>query len=164
MTGDIKYVSVVGIPFEVPDRVVVEIMSRFGTVKDIKMNFYQQNLQGIANGTRCVKMIVQKDIPSCIKIGNKAINISYSGQLKTCYKCGYSTHIGSECTTEGNERINIWNDENFPLLPDTNIVSNSPLAPVQNEAAIQVTTPINETVPENITENNTTSGSQTETV
>ena len=37
MTGEIEYVSVVRMPFEIPDKVVVEIMSRFGTVKDIKI-------------------------------------------------------------------------------------------------------------------------------
>ena len=81
MTGEIKYVSVYGVPFEVPNSAVEELMSRFGQVKDIRMIFFQQNLCGIATGTRCVKMIIQREIPSCIKIGNRSINISYSGQV-----------------------------------------------------------------------------------
>ena len=39
MTSNIKYVAVAGIPFEVPDKAVYELMSRFGIVKGIRMNY-----------------------------------------------------------------------------------------------------------------------------
>ena len=119
MTGEVKYVSVSGIPYEVPDEVVANLMSRFGTVKSIRMNYFQQALTGIANGTRCVKMIIKKDIPSCIKIGNRAINVSYTNQTKTCFKCGQiltNAHMGRQCVASPDEIINNINDENFPVL------------------------------------------------
>ena len=55
MTSNIKYVAVAGIPFEVPDEAVAELMSRFGDVKGIRMNYYKSILNGIATGTRISK-------------------------------------------------------------------------------------------------------------
>ena len=58
MTTEYKYVNVAGIPFEVPDALVTDLFSRFGEVKEIRMNYYNVGLKGIATGTRKIKMIV----------------------------------------------------------------------------------------------------------
>ena len=60
MTTEYKYVNVAGIPFEVPDALVTDLFSRFGEVKEIRMNYYNVGLKGIATGTRKIKMIVKK--------------------------------------------------------------------------------------------------------
>ena len=44
MTSNIKYVAVSGIPFEVPNEAVAALMSRFGDVKGIRMNYYKSIL------------------------------------------------------------------------------------------------------------------------
>ena len=41
MTSSMKYVAVAGIPFEVPNDAVAALMSRFGDVKGIRMNYYK---------------------------------------------------------------------------------------------------------------------------
>ena len=127
MTSNIKNVAVAGIPFEVPDEAVTELMSRFGDVRGIRMNFYQSILKGIATGTRIVKMNIKRNIPSVIKVGSKTLNIAYEGQMKTCYKCGMDNHLGNECETQDDKKIHLINDTDYPVLgrpQGTNIGAN----------------------------------------
>ena len=116
MASNIKYVSVAGVPFEVPDEALYNLMSRFGDVKGVRMNYYHTILPGIATGTRVVKMNIKKSIPSVIKVGNKTLNIYYSGQAKTCSKCGMEGHLGSDCETPEEERTHLINDTDYPIL------------------------------------------------
>ena len=58
MTTVYKYINVAGIPFEVPDNVIINVFSRFGEVKEVKMNYYDVVRKGIATGTRKIKMRV----------------------------------------------------------------------------------------------------------
>ena len=116
MTSNIKYVAVAGVPFEVPDNAVYELMSRFGIVKGIRMNYYQSVLKGIATGTCIVKMSVKRNIPSVIEVGSKTLNISYDGQTKTCYKCGKDDHLGEGCTTLEEHKVIMFNDTDYPVL------------------------------------------------
>ena len=60
MTSNMKYVAVAGIPFEVPNEAVAALMSRFGDVKGIRMNYYKSILNCIATGTRIIKMNMKK--------------------------------------------------------------------------------------------------------
>ena len=117
MTTEYKYVNVAGIPFEVPDNVVVDLFSRFGEVKEVRMNFYNVGLKGLATGTRKIKMIVKRNIPSVLKVGSKTINIVYEGQTRTCYKCGLDTHMGGSCSTEKDDFVHHINDTDYPILP-----------------------------------------------
>ena len=116
MTSNIKYVAVAGIPFEVPDKAVYELMSRFGIVKGIRMNYYQSVLKGIATGTRIVKMSIKRNIPSVLKVGSKTLNISYDGQNKTCFKCGIYGHLGEGCETLEEDKVLVFNDTDYPVL------------------------------------------------
>ena len=116
MTSNIKYVAVAGIPFEVPDKAVYELMSRFGIVKGIRMNYYQSVLKGIATGTRIVKMSIKRNIPSVLKVGSKTLNISYDGQNKTCFKCGREDHLGEGCSTLEEHKVLVFNDTDYPVL------------------------------------------------
>ena len=116
MTSNIKYVAVSGIPFEVPNEAVAALMSRFGDVKGIRMNYYKSILNGIATGTRIIKMNIKRSIPSVIKVGSKTLNIAHEGQIKTCYKCGMEDHLGDKCETKDEEKIHRINDTDYPLL------------------------------------------------
>ena len=124
MTSSLKYVAVAGIPFEVPNEAVAALMSRFGDVKGIRMNYYKSILNGIATGTRIVKMNMKRNIPSVIRVGNKTVNISYENQIKTCYRCGMDDHFGNDCKTKQEERIHIINDTDYPLLNSKQSESN----------------------------------------
>ena len=148
MSSNKQFVAVIGVPFEVPHDLVKKIMSRFGEVFDIRMNRYQSSLKGITTGTRVVLMTVVKKIPSVIIVGKKKINISYEGQEKTCSKCGMFNHIAYDCETPDEERVNVADDTNFPLLQPNNI----PIIPTPNETIIEETvqeeTTPEETIPE----------------
>ena len=117
MTTKYKYVNVAGIPYEIPDDVIVNLFSRFGEVKEVRMNYYNVGLKGIATGTRKIKMVVKKNIPSVIKVGSKTLNIAYEGQTKTCYKCGLDNHMGGDCHTDVTNFVNAINDTDYPVLP-----------------------------------------------
>ena len=81
------------------------------------MNFYNVGLKGIATGTRKIKMIVKRNIPSVIKVGSKTINIAYEGQTRTCYKCGLDNHMGSNCKTVIEDFVHYINNTDYPILP-----------------------------------------------
>ena len=138
MTSCLKYVAVAGIPFEVPNDAVAALMSRFGDVKGIRMNYYKSILNGIATGTRIVKMNMKRNIPSVIRVGNKTLNISYENQIKTCYRCGMDDHLGNECRTKEEERIHIINDTDYPLLKSNEMTETVPEV-VMGETAVAVT-------------------------
>ena len=54
LSSNKQFVAVIGVPFEVPDEVIRNLMARFGEVFDIRMNSYQNTLKGIVTGTRVV--------------------------------------------------------------------------------------------------------------
>ena len=134
MSSDLKFVAVIGVPFEVPHQIVRNIMSRFGEVHDIRMNYFQTKLNGLATGTRTVKMKVLKNIPSVIIVGKKKINIAYEGQQKTCNKCGMDNHIASECDIDEGEKVNNINDTDYPVLNPVSTPTETP-EKVQEEQA-----------------------------
>lgn len=82
-------------PPEMPDTVVIGRLSHYGHVLSFRRD------RGVAtrilNGARTARMCLSKTIPSSVRIGGEAIDITDAGQPKTCRKCGDKGHLASGC-------------------------------------------------------------------
>ena len=111
------YVSVRNAPFELEDDMIVNILSRYGKVENLRNNkFAVGPFKGLLNGVRTVKMWIRENIPSSCSIRGHNISFMYSGQVRTCFKCGLSGHMVKDCNVDTSERVNIFDEDDFPVF------------------------------------------------
>ena len=82
------------LPLELPDADVTAALAPYGRVIEVayeKWVNYQG--KGLLNGIRDVKIELQKNVPSYLKIRGVEALILYDGQPKTCRKCGQEGHL-----------------------------------------------------------------------
>ncbi|PIK45412.1 putative zinc finger CCHC domain-containing protein 3-like [Apostichopus japonicus] len=95
--GDlVKIVTVLYVPVELDDSVVRSVLGRFGKVESGR-RLCHRDFPNLYNGTRQYRMKVEKNIPSSIRIVGRNCWVRYSGQQKTCLKCGDVGHLASDC-------------------------------------------------------------------
>ena len=94
----LKYVRVGDAPFELPITSVIGALRGYGAVMDARRDRYVGGdyLAGY-QGWVTVQMVMTKDIPSYLDIGEYRVIIKYQGQKFTCRGCGRSGHIAKEC-------------------------------------------------------------------
>ena len=101
---------------------VLQIFSKYGTVKSIKKERYRTadangtTFEGLWNGNLYIQMILKERIPSGITIADTNIEIYYRSQEPTCRTCGLMGHKFYECRTPKTQRTNIFNLDDFPNL------------------------------------------------
>ena len=101
-----------------------EIFSRYGTVKSIKKERYRDmdaegtSFGGLWNGNRRIHMVIRNDIPSGITISETTLEIFHRGQHPTCRTCGMTGHKFYQCRTPKQQRENIFDEDEFPNLPN----------------------------------------------
>ena len=90
----ISLVKVYNAPNEMPDSVIIGRLSVYGSVLSFRRDLLTDS---IFNGVRTARMEVKKDIPSTVRIAGEFIRFWYSGQPKTCRRCGDLGHLIKEC-------------------------------------------------------------------
>ena len=85
----IRRIRIANLPLEVPDRIIREILSTYGDVKEISEETWSKAYRyPVPNGIRIVVTRLKKHIPSHMAMAGNRVLISYEGQLPTCY--GYN--------------------------------------------------------------------------
>lgn len=89
------------IPIDVPNSLIVSALSLYGTVVGNVVNeTFGQHMPyaSVYSGVRSVRMTIKKPIPSFVEIDGEKTLVTYTGQIKTCMRCGSSDHFKAECT------------------------------------------------------------------
>ena len=87
-------------PFEAPDADIRNLLSKFGQVKGLRY----QSFPGYAHvktGSRIVKMVVEREIPSQQSIRGFPCRIWYKGQPIRCNICREVGHLAASCPNKG---------------------------------------------------------------
>ena len=79
---------------ELPDLVVIGPLSHYGHVVSFRRD---RVAEGIYNGVRTARMIINRPIPGQTFIAGEFVRIWYPNQPKTCHKCGAEGHLAASC-------------------------------------------------------------------
>jgi hypothetical protein len=94
----VRRVRVANLPPEIPERILRDVLSRYGDVKRITDEQWSRVYRyPVSNGGRLVEVGLQKHIPSQMIIVGHRILISYEGQPITCYGCNEPGHQQQDC-------------------------------------------------------------------
>ena len=97
----VENVLVYHFPYEKDDRQVKEVLSRYGSIKNVTYQSWT-NLEGVHTGTRIVKMDRTVAIPRSLMIGGYRCKIWYRGQAVVCDVCREAGHVAAKCPVKGN--------------------------------------------------------------
>ena len=93
----VSIVKMYELPVELPDSVVMGRFSYFGKVYSFRRD---RLAEGIFNGVRTARMIIDKPIPSQAFIAGEFARIWYPSLPKTCRKCGAEGHLAVACSSQ----------------------------------------------------------------
>ena len=93
----VAIVKVYELPVELPDSVVMGRLSYYGKVYSFRCD---RLAEGILNGVRTARMIIDKPIPSQAFIAGEFARIWYPSLPKTCRKCGAEGHLAAACSSQ----------------------------------------------------------------
>ena len=103
---DYVTVRVLNVPPEIPNDRIKNVLNNYGKVQQIEnetwANRYKYNVE---TGIRIVKMSIDKHIPTSLTISQYEAYITYIGQEQTCYTCGSSQHMRTNCPRRAQERL-----------------------------------------------------------
>lgn len=109
LEGDTLEVRVHDLPPYLPNEMIRKLLSSYGEVMSITDDVWKKHFPGVPNGTRVVKMKINKQIPSYLPIDGEVAYIKYTNQLRTCKHCTRPLHVGRTCTEVRKELSNINN-------------------------------------------------------
>ena len=95
-----RLVYVRDLPAEVPESLVQVALSSYGTVHSVSA-MEHTGYPGLLNGTRLVKIVLEKDIPSSLHISGFECRVWYRGQPQACVICHSYRHRVRECPLNG---------------------------------------------------------------
>lgn len=95
-----RLVYVRDLPAEVPESFVQNALSSYGTVHGVSA-MEHSGYPGLLNGTRLVKVTLEKDVPSSLSICGFDVRVWYRGQPQACIICRSYRHRVKECPLNG---------------------------------------------------------------
>lgn len=94
------------IEYEIEDIMIQNCLQGYGSVIAIKRETWGKDMPfPVYNGTRSIKMILKKEIPSYIPMSGRKVWVSYTNQKKTCRFCDGNDHLVQDCPTKISNRI-----------------------------------------------------------
>lgn len=100
MSARSRLVYVRDLPAEVPNPFVKTALCSYGTVHEVTA-MEHLGYPGLLNGTRLVKVTLESDIPSSVRIRGFDCRVWYQGQPQACPICHSYRHRVRECPLNG---------------------------------------------------------------
>lgn len=87
------------LPSEIPHQDVVDVLARYGEVQQVSSERYGERhpFAGLLSGTRFVKIILKKHVPSFVRVAGAEVHVEYYDQPVTCRICSETGHMAYEC-------------------------------------------------------------------
>ena len=87
-------------PFEAPDADIRCALSKFGPVKNLRYESFPGYAHALT-GSRIIKMVVEREIPSQLTIRGFPCQVWYKGQPVRCNICRDVGHLAASCPNKG---------------------------------------------------------------
>lgn len=145
--GNFKYLRLFGLPIEVEDSHVVNVISKYGKVhKVVRERYGADTGYPILNGVRGVYLEVSKVVPAQVHIQNFSTRVAYEGMERKCFVCGSVDHVKQDCPkrVSVNDRLKgassfagvlanggHGNQVKFPTKPVGRVVPDSEFPPLE---------------------------------
>lgn len=103
MEDNATNVRVHDLPPGISNAVVADVMQQYGKVKSVARELWRKFFPGIPNGVRVVRIELDKNIPSYIRISDQVCTITYRSQVSTCRQCKRTSHPNKKCSDVSGE-------------------------------------------------------------
>ena len=87
-------------PFEAPDVHICDALSKFSQIKNLRYQSFP-GYRNVKTGSRIVKMVVEREIPSQLTIRGFPCRFWYKGQSVRCNICRDIGHLAASCPNKG---------------------------------------------------------------
>ena len=87
-------------PFEAPDADMRSVLSKFGQIKGLRYQSFP-GYSNIKTGSRIMRMVVEREIPSQQSIMGYPCRVWYKGQPISCNICRAVVHLAASCPNKG---------------------------------------------------------------
>ena len=87
-------------PFEAPDADIFSVLSKFGQIKGLRYQSFP-GYSNVKTGSRIVRMVVEREIPSQQSIRGYPCRVWYKGQPIRCNICREVGHLAASCPNKG---------------------------------------------------------------
>ena len=92
----LTFLTVYDAPHELPDSAIKERLKPYCRVFSARRGKLQ-GYSDVFNGRRHLRVDIYAPIPCYLRFGKHQLRFSYTGQPKTCRKCGAADHIARDC-------------------------------------------------------------------
>ncbi|KAG7178180.1 hypothetical protein Hamer_G003969, partial [Homarus americanus] len=111
------------------NEIIINIISKYGKMERMRLNKYTKGpAAGLLNGTKNFQ----------VTVGGRSLTFLYAGQRKTCYKCGHEGHLTIDCHTEEVDKVNINNEEEFPVIQLSGEIHSSRAGVKEGEESVTI--------------------------
>ena len=136
------YIRLMDVPFEASGTAITAALQPYGKVLQVRRERYANSVEkdyfSTLTGAITVVMIVEKHVPSHLRISDQRVLVKYHGQPQTCYVCNQPGHVAAACNARGTggRFPGKWAEaakKNTPAQEQNSVIQNKPESSVQNE-------------------------------